>query len=166
MPLKGIESRVKGGIIRPFFSTFYSDVRSSNSSSVWCLHLQIGGNNQQSSHSGALILQRLSIAALPSAARSCLGLGRLIGSDVLSFLLKLICGRRAPLSKFFLLPITRSPAQRVFWECKMKGLSDYNFACLPVRQTWMDMLQIAHSRSCQMNLILVSGAERRACFEG
>lgn len=110
-----------GGIIRPFFfSTSNADVCSSNSSSVQCLHLQIGGNNQQSSHSGALILSRLSIAALPSAARGCLGLERLIGSDVLSFLPKLIRCRRAPLSKIFLCRIIRSPVQWYFWERRWK----------------------------------------------
>lgn len=87
-------------------STTCADLCSNNSSVIRCLHLQIGCSNQQPSHSGALILQRLSIVVLPSAARGCLGLEQLIGSDVLSFPLKLI--RRRRVAPFFLFQITCS----------------------------------------------------------
>lgn len=97
VPLKGIKWRVKGRIIGLFFLA-PSVLMSAQIIPLWFgLHLQIGCNNQQPSHSGALILQRLSIVALPSAASACLGLEWLIGSDVLSFPFKLICWRHARL---------------------------------------------------------------------
>lgn len=91
------------------------------------LHLQIGCNNQQPSHSGALILQRLSIVALPTAARACLGLEQLIGSDVLSFSLKLIRWRQARLPSSSCL---RSPVQWCVDIFESTTRQDYQFpAC-------------------------------------
>lgn len=133
VPLKGMKWRVKGRVIGHFFFSTCADVCSHNSSLVWCLHLQIGCNNQQASPSGALILQHLSIVALPRAASSCLGLEQLIGSDVLSFPLKLIRWRQArlPSSSSF-----RSPVQwcgDIFQSATRK---DYQFAACAYSSHW------------------------------
>lgn len=154
-----------------FFGTSCADVCSNNSSLVWCLHLQISRNNQQASHSGALILQRLSIVALPSAARGCLGLERLIGSDVLSFPLKLMRWRQArfPSSSCF-----RSPVQWCVDIFESTTRKDYQFSCMCIYVAPIaisghvgdrELSLLSPSTSGKMSLILMSGAETRTCFD-